>query len=73
MAALGIFMGISSNIVSVPDCWGEKFALLPFWQKIIFYYIAMSAKRCFYYAPFLIGTGAIQSCGLGYNGKDEVT
>ena len=46
---------------------------MPFWQRIVFYYVAMTGKRFFYYTPFMISNGAMIACGLSYNGKDETS
>jgi len=46
---------------------------LPFWQRIIFYNVAMTGKRFFYYTPFMISNGTMIACGLSYNGQDIKT
>ena len=38
---------------------------------MVYYYIAMTIKRFFYYTPFCISNGAIIASGLGYNGIDK--
>lgn len=37
----------------------------------MYYFVAMTVKRFFYYGPFLFTTGAIQATGLGFNGSGK--
>lgn len=67
---VAIFM-LGSSYFSLPDCWGDEYATWPFWYKVVFYHLAMSFKRFFYYGPFSFTTGAIIASGLGYNGQDK--
>jgi hypothetical protein len=67
---LGIFLGVSAHF-SVPDCWSDKIEAMPIWYRIVFFNIAMTGKRFFYYTPFMMSNGAIIACGLSYNGKDK--
>jgi len=55
----------------VPECWGEAYAALPLWKRIIFFNVAMTGKRFFYYTPFMISNGAMVACGLSYNGLNS--
>lgn len=64
---LGIFIGMSAHF-TVPACWGEAYAAMPFWQRIIFYNVAMTGKKFFYYTPFMLSNGTVVACGLSYNG-----
>lgn len=56
-------------------CYSKEFAELSFLQRLVYYHIAMTVKRFFYYGPFSFTTGSVQAAGLGYNGavvkKDE--
>lgn len=65
---IGIFI-VGSNYFYLPDCWSDAYATWPLWYRLVFFHVAMSLKRFFYYGPFSITTGAIIACGLGYNGK----
>ena len=55
----------------LPDCWGDKFETWSFPYRVVFYFIAMSVKRLFFYGPFSITTGCVIASGLGYNGKSK--
>jgi lysophospholipid acyltransferase len=67
---IAIFV-VGSNYFYLPDCWSEWYSTLPWWKAVLFYHIAMSIKRFFYYGPFSITTGAVIASGLGYNGIDH--
>lgn len=56
-------------------CWSDEFLNHSWPYRILYYHIAMTGKRFFYYGPFCSTTGAIIASGLGYNGvkKDEKT
>ena len=66
----GIFI-VGNQYFYLPDCWSDAYETWPFWYKLVFYFMAMTLKRAFYYGPFCITTGAIVASGLGYNGKDK--
>jgi hypothetical protein len=44
---------------------------MSFFNKVAFYYFAMTVKRFFYYGPFCFTTGGFIASGLGYNGGDK--
>lgn len=70
LACMGVFIAVQPYFY-LPDCWSEVYATYSYWYKLVFYFIAMSFKRFFYYGPFSITTGAIIASGLGYKGKDK--
>ena len=70
LLCLAIFT-VMGSIMSVETCFTKEFAEYSFAYRVFFYYVAMSLRRCFYYTPFCMTTGALISCGLGYNGVDK--
>jgi len=63
-----IFYTLVSPTFNVEFCYVKEFWEFNFPHKVVYYFVAMSAKRFFYYNPFCLTTGAIIGCGLGYNG-----
>lgn len=70
LACLAVFVVLGSKF-SLDFCWDKVFGELPFYQRVGYYYVAMTVKRFFYYSPFMISNGAVVACGLSYNGKDK--
>lgn len=56
---------------NVEQCYVKEFWDFSFGYRIVYYFIAMTGKRLFYYNPFCLTTGAIIGCGLGYNGVEK--
>ena len=66
-----IFMGIfavGSKLVPIENCWLEGFERHGFTYQVVFFFVAATIKRTFYYSPFSATTGAIVASGFGYNG-----
>ena len=71
--AVGTFV-VGSGYFAVEDCWSDKFVNeMSFPQKMLHTNFAWAFKRYFYYSAFLFETGVVIACGLGYNGRAEVT
>ena len=66
-ACLGVFI-VGDMYYPLADCWNEKFLELMFPSRIVYYFVALTFKRYFYYSPFCMTTGAVVASGLGYNG-----
>lgn len=66
----GIFIG-ASPYFNINTCYSGEFAEWTFPYRVVYYMLAMTFKRFFYYGPFLFTTGAIQASGLGYNGEGK--
>ena len=49
---------VANNFFWMDLCWSEEFATYSFAYRIIYYHIAMTFKRFFYYGPFCATTGA---------------
>lgn len=52
-------------------CGTEEFTEYSFLYKVVYYYIAITSMRLFYYSGWCITDGAIIASGLGYAGKDK--
>ena len=70
MACLVIFV-VGNNFFWMEMCWSDEFTKWSLPYKILYYHVAMTFKRFFYYGPFCATTGAVQASGLGYNGKKK--
>jgi len=70
MACLITFV-VSNNFFWMEYCWSDEYMTHSLWYRILYYHIAMTFKRYFYYGPFMATTGAIVASGLGYNGKKK--
>jgi len=70
--ALAIFCLVVYTVVNpfyyVEFAWSKEYLELSYGARLVYYYIAMSVKRTFYYNAFSMSTGAIVASGLGYNG-----
>lgn len=68
---LVVFLVVSSSF-SVMVCGTEEYAHIGgFGYRVFYYMVAMTGQRFFYYAPWLITSGAIVASGFGYNGRDN--
>ena len=70
-AFVGVF-AIGTQYVPVDYCWSENFAKHSFGYQVVFYFLASTIRRAFYYSPFSATTGAIIASGFGYNGVKTV-
>lgn len=71
VACLAVFL-IVSNYFFVEHCYTKEYASYDISTRFLYYNIAMTFKRFFYYAPFCFTTGAVVASGLGYNGTKVV-
>ena len=67
-----------ANMIIGMYCWPlfcgtEEYAAHSFPYKVVYYYVAMTSQRFFYYAGWGITDGAIIASGLGYSGIDKAT
>ena len=56
---------------NVQVCYSNEYASWSFGYKILYYHIAMSFKRFFYYGPFMFNTAAFRASGIGFKGIVE--
>ena len=64
---------VGSSHFSVEYTWSDEFATHSLAYRLYYLNFAWWFKRYFYYTAFLFQTGTAIACGLGYNGRAEVT
>lgn len=70
LACLGLFSAVSPYFY-IEMCWHEDYMLFSYPYRILYFVVAMTVRRFFYYNPFCMTTGAIIASGLGYDGKQN--
>ena len=70
LTMMGLYV-VGNAYFPMEGCYAKSFAELSLTQKFVYYYMAMTVKKVFYYGPFSFTTGSIIASGLGYNGGDR--
>lgn len=70
IACLALFTVVSPTF-NIETCYIESYVAFSYLYRIVYFFLAMTFKRFFYYNPFCMTTGAIVASGLGYNGKTK--
>ena len=66
----GLFVAFSIYC-PVDYLYTQEYGMKSIPYKFVYFMVAGFGLRVFYYGPFNFTTAAIQSSGLGYNGKSE--
>jgi len=67
----GAIFFLTVSHINLEHIFSKDYAEHNFWYRVIYFEIAMSLKRSFYYMPFKMSSAATAACGLHYNGKDK--